>query len=140
MKLNSKQYGSVLSLRGRTVNVRRLVQFHKLVAEHFVANTNGLPFVCHKDDDTTNNRWDNLVWGDHQLNADHAKQNNCLRPARGVKSGRAKLTEEMVRAIRRFPYKPFDRLASYNFIGRQYGISGGQVRSIIQGTGWRSLP
>jgi hypothetical protein len=48
--------------RERTFNVARLV------AEAFLPNPSGLPFVLHLDDDATNNRVENLEWGDHSEN------------------------------------------------------------------------
>lgn len=38
---------------------------HRLVAMTFLPNPNNLAFVCHKDDDPSNNRVDNLFWGSH---------------------------------------------------------------------------
>lgn len=52
--------------RLHTFNVARLV------AEAFIPNPLGLPFVLHLDDDATNNRVENLEWGDHAENVRQA--------------------------------------------------------------------
>ena len=44
----------------------------RLVAEAFIPNQHGSPFVLHLDDDATNNRVDNLQWGDHAENVRQA--------------------------------------------------------------------
>lgn len=36
---------------------------HRLVAEAFLPNPEGLPYVCHKDDNPQNNELSNLYWG-----------------------------------------------------------------------------
>ena len=41
----------------------KMVKGHRLVAEHFIPNPENKPFVCHKDDDPSNNCADNLFWG-----------------------------------------------------------------------------
>lgn len=46
----------------------------RLVAETFLPNPSGLPFVLHLDDDATNNRVENLEWGDHSENVRQAME------------------------------------------------------------------
>lgn len=46
---------------------------HRLVAEAFIANPNDLPEVNHKDEDTFNNRAENLEWCDRQYNIEYSK-------------------------------------------------------------------
>ena len=54
---------------GRSITERVLV--HRLVAESFIPNPNGLPEVNHIDEDKTNNCVQNLEWISHRENALH---------------------------------------------------------------------
>jgi hypothetical protein len=48
----------------------------QLVATAFIPNPDNKPFVCHKDDNPSNNNASNLFWGTHQDNMDdmHSKK------------------------------------------------------------------
>lgn len=46
---------------------------HRVIATCFVPNPNNLPEVNHKDNNPTNNRWDNLEWCTRQYNIDYKK-------------------------------------------------------------------
>lgn len=48
---------------------RRAKPLHRLVAEAFVPNPNGLPEVRHKDGNKLNNHADNLEWVEHHMKA-----------------------------------------------------------------------
>ena len=44
------------------------LKIHRLVAQAFLPNPMGLPYVLHKDGDKTNNRYTNLEWYATQSN------------------------------------------------------------------------
>lgn len=55
---------------GVIINLNRHAKpLHRLVAEAFVPNPNGLPEVRHKDGNKLNNHADNLEWVDHHIKA-----------------------------------------------------------------------
>lgn len=48
--------------------VRHAVKLHRLVAETFIPNPEGHPYVLHWDDDGRNNAATNLRWGSNTMN------------------------------------------------------------------------
>lgn len=61
-----------------TVNIGRgnSKSIHRLVAEAFIPNPDGLPCVNHKDENKTNNRVDNLEWCTPGYNVNYGEANN----------------------------------------------------------------
>lgn len=57
-------YHVMLSCNGKINRCR----VHRLVAMAFIPNKQGYPIVNHKDENTSNNRVDNLEWCTHQYN------------------------------------------------------------------------
>ena len=55
--------------------VRKNYYVHRLVAEHFIPNPNGLEEVNHKDFNKSNNHVDNLEWCDRRYNAYYSIDN-----------------------------------------------------------------
>lgn len=66
---NSQSGYKMVTIRhnGRTFPTR----VHRLVAEAFVPNELGLPFVNHKDENRANNRADNLEWCNNTYNVNY---------------------------------------------------------------------
>lgn len=79
-KLHSKGYKVVALTKN---GITKTVFVHRIVAEAFVPNDNGLPFVNHKDEDKTNNLPENLEWCTPQYNSTyndaHKKRGKKLR-------------------------------------------------------------
>lgn len=56
--------------------VAKTLLLHRLVAQHFVPNPNGLPCVNHKNGIKIDNRIENLEWCTKRQNTKHAFDNN----------------------------------------------------------------
>lgn len=78
---------------------KKFTQFiHRVVAELFITNPNSLKCVCHKDDDKSNNRVENLFWGSNLDNSSDMVTKG--RSAKGSKQGSSKLKESDIPTIR----------------------------------------
>lgn len=53
---------------------RKIKKIHRLVAEAFIPNPNGLPQVNHKDENKANNCVDNLEWCDNKYNSNYGSR------------------------------------------------------------------
>lgn len=51
---------------------------HRLVAMTYIPNPKNKPCVCHKDNDRTNNRVENLYWGTYKENTQQCIQDGML--------------------------------------------------------------
>ena len=64
---------------------------HRLVADAFLENPDGLPEVNHIDEDPSNNRLENLEWCTRQYNIDYSKSKAILQiDSYGCEVGRYK--------------------------------------------------
>lgn len=82
-RVASHQWGKYRILRQRTgargylrVNlskdgILKTFKVHRLVAEHFLPNPGGLIEINHKDEDKSNNRFDNLEWCTRSYNVNY---------------------------------------------------------------------
>ena len=101
-----------------------IYRVHRLVAEAFLDNPDGLPEVNHKDEDKTNNCFWNLEWCTHSYNSSYGSKPLC-----GSRNPMSKLTDEQVAEIR-------ERRASGEMlksIAADYGISINHVCNLAQG-------
>lgn len=81
-RVNHSGYHDV-NLSKNGASRKRLV--HRLVAEAFIPNTNGLPEINHKDENKLNNSVDNLEWCSHVYNMNWGHHNENV----GRTNGRA---------------------------------------------------
>lgn len=75
---------------------------HRLVAEVFVPNPEGLPCINHLDGDKSNPHPSNLEWCTHQQNMQHAMEsglNSCRTPVVSSRSGRGYWFPSMESAV-----------------------------------------
>jgi hypothetical protein len=96
-KLDKDGY-SVLALRAN--NCDRHCRIHVLMLMAFVGPRPNGQVGRHIDDDKSNNKLSNLAWGTLKQNSQDAVRNGCF-DFRGERNGRAKLTENDVREIRK---------------------------------------
>lgn len=107
---------------------------HRLVASAFLAEPDaGKTYVCHRDDDPTNNRPENLFWGSPLDNA----RDMCSkgRQARGARSGASRLKDADVIAIR----SRWMNGESQTSIAVTYSISSSHISQMITGRIWGHL-
>lgn len=53
---------------------------HRLVALTYIPNPENKPCVCHKDNNRTNNRVENLYWGTYKENTQQCIQDGRFKP------------------------------------------------------------
>ena len=95
---------------------------HRLVATVYVPNPKNKPCVCHKDNDRTNNRVENLYWGTYKENTQQ-----CIQDGRFKPGGRDILDEFSINCL----------LYEYNLgkprsiLKKKFGISDSAITRII---------
>jgi len=79
----------------------RALSVHRLVARYFIPNPGNKEQVNHIDNDTQNNRVENLEWVTPQENADHKVKQGRQKTQRGEDYAGSVLTEKTVRLIKK---------------------------------------
>lgn len=102
---------------------------HRLVAEKYVPNPNGLQQVNHKDGNKTNNRASNLEWVSNTENRKHAVKTGLQ--VHGEKCSWAKLTLKDVNYIREHKEIPSTKIAPL------FGVSDSLIRAIRRNECWK---
>lgn len=118
---------------GRARRPKALV--HRLVAAAFLDNPNALPHVNHLDGIKSNNRVDNLEWCTASQNERHAHKTGLKQALRGASNGRAILSDDCVREIR----KLLAEKVPQRTIANHFGIGQKTVSSIHRRATWGHL-
>jgi len=90
----ASRYPSVVLTKNGT---QKRYEVHRLVAEAFIPNPDGKPWVLHWDDDPTNNRVGNLRWGYPKENSRDAERNNPRGKTLSCPRGHRYVDENIVR-------------------------------------------
>lgn len=120
-------------------NTHKLV--HRLVAEAFIPNPDGLPAVNHIDGNQQNNAASNLEWVSHSDNMRHSWRNlatyanRVSRNPKGERSSSAKLTASKVRAIR----AAYGRGTSQRVLAARYGVTKPAIQAITSRRTWKHI-
>ncbi|MBF8149461.1 HNH endonuclease [Winogradskyella sp. F6397] len=107
---------------------------HKLVAEHFLEQNDGL-YVIHLNYDKTDNRVENLKWATKREKEIHQFSNPEFKNRKRKKPSNTKLTETKVKFIKRKINDP-NRRTRLKMIAKQFGISEMQLYRIKTGENW----
>lgn len=106
---------------------------HRLVALHFLDNTDKYKEVNHIDGCKQNNTRDNLEWCSRQQNITHSIETK-LTDQNGEKHHSTKLTQDEVNKIRE-EYACGD--TSYSKLGTKYNATLFTIRNIVKGYTWK---
>ncbi|HKL03051.1 MAG TPA: HNH endonuclease [Cryomorphaceae bacterium] len=114
---------------------------HKLVAEHFLKNTDSQrTYVIHKDYNKLNNHVDNLAWAskkemeEHQQKSPFVIESRAKRKIRKPYKGHKLSTTDVIR-IKKKIFDP-NRKTRLKIIAKQFGISEMQLYRIKSGENW----
>ena len=108
---------------------------HRLVANAFIPNVLGKRTINHMDGIKTNNFSTNLEWNTQKENNHHAYDTG-LKDNKGIKNGRAKLSENQVLEIRKL-YKAGEYTKTA--LGKMFGVSDVHIGSIIRRELWNHI-
>lgn len=133
LNLDARKFGrlyATLSRRGRS----KSFQVHRLVLCVFVGPCPAGLEACHEDGNHLNNRLSNLYWGTHETNMRDRDKHGTT--SRGEKHGRAKVTAQIVTALRSEIIGIRVR-GDIKRLAAKYGLGRSQVGRILRGEHWR---
>lgn len=104
---------------------------HRLVAQAFIPNPDGLPEVNHLDSQRSNNKMENLEWCTRKQNADHSMEHG--NGEWGEKRYNAALTNKRAKAIYQMHGQGFSR----QFLALAAGVNPCVVHNICSGRSYR---
>jgi len=116
-----------------TSSGKRSFSVHRLVAEAFIPNPDGLPVVRHSDGSTHDYSVGNLKWGTHADNEADKREHGTL--ALGERNHQHRLSEEQVREV-------LDRVSageSKASISRYFHVHRTTISLIALGKKWKHV-
>ena len=127
-----------MRLKGEKKGSAHLV--HRLVAEAFVPNPNGKPFVNHKDGDKHNNHAKNLEWCTKSENEKHAWKTGLKTDVatKGETHGMHKLSEKNVKYIRENHVRNGGSMKTGE-LARMFSVNPQTITEIVSGRSWKSV-
>lgn len=105
---------------------------HRILAQMFIPNPKGLPYINHIDGNKFNYKLENLEWCTASENTIHALKNGLRRQARGTDYPQARFTEKDVKDIKQ-------RLSNgerVKDISELYEVTHSLVSAIKNGRSW----
>lgn len=130
--------GTSITKNNRYVKIHldKFYALHRLVAEHFIPNPEGLPQVNHKDGNRLNNKVSNLEWVTARTNVKHAYATQ-LKSNHGELNPFRKLTEDQVLTIWSLRHTGLTAQQIVDKLRLPVGI--GAVKAIRSGKSWTSV-
>lgn len=113
--------------------IRKTFLVHRIVASHFIENPLNKEDVNHINGIKTDNYVSNLEWCTTKENVNHAFRIGLCKSKKGLKNGRALLTENEVLQIRKDKNKKICEIAT------KYNVSWSCISSIIKGKTWTHI-
>lgn len=116
----------------------RTTQFvHRIVAQLFLPNPNGLPEIDHLDNNRANPSLDNLEWVTRSENTGRASARGSHRDAhKGEHNGRAKLNPDLVLQMR----DEYHAGARITDLMNKYEQHFNTISNAVRGITWKHLP
>ena len=120
-------------------NITESKKVSRLVAIHFIPNTENLPCVGHRDNDKNNSNMSNLYWCTHKTNTQDAWKTGRMENVRniyhnhsGINNPNNKLTETQVKEIRQSNL-------SIKQLSLNYNVNIETIRHIIKRIIWNNI-
>lgn len=111
------------------------LRVHRLVLFSLNIDTNGKPFVNHKDGNPSNNSFDNLEWCTPKENIQHAIDTGLRPDVVGVNNPNSVLSEKNVLEIVRLRKKGLQ----HKEIAKRLNTSSQNVSLVLTGKNWSSV-
>jgi len=130
---DNKDYPKVILCK----NGKKYTRFiHRLVLETFIGPCPEGMEACHKNDQSYDNRIDNLEWNTKLSNVKNRQRRGNYKGLPGEKCNFAKLNKYQVRVIKRL--LELNTLYQKE-IGKIFGVCGSTISTINVGQNWRHL-